>query len=206
MMDRYGFYTGKIFDAYEYLGCRVQKEGAVFCTFAPAAQRVSVIGSFNGWQETPMEKVYDGNFWECRIPGARVGDMYKYRIWRRDGSFRDHCDPYGFGMELRPQNASFIRDMESYRFHDSGWMKKRNDCKKGPLNIYELHAGSWKQKASGERQDPGRGQRTAGKQDRRDLWYRYDELAQELIPYLKEYGYNYVELMPLGELPCDVSW
>lgn len=206
MMDRYGFYTGKIFDAYEYLGCRVQKEGAVFCTFAPAAQRVSVIGSFNGWQETPMEKVYDGNFWECRIPGARAGDMYKYRIWRRDGSFRDHCDPYGFGMELRPQNASFIRDMESYRFHDSGWMKKRNDCKKGPLNIYELHAGSWKQKASRERQDPGRGQRTAGEQDRRDLWYRYDELAQELIPYLKEYGYNYVELMPLGEHPCDESW
>ena len=204
-MDRYGFYTGKIFDAYEYLGCRVQKGGAVFCTFAPAAQRVSVIGSFNGWQETPMEKIYDGNFWECRIPQARAGDMYKYRIWRRDGSFRDHCDPYGFGMELRPQNASFIRDMESYRFHDSGWMKKRNDCKNGPLNIYELHAGSWKQKASGGRQTSG-GQRALEGADRGESWYRYDELAQELIPYLKEYGYNYVELMPLGEHPCDESW
>ena len=92
--------------------------------------------------------------------------MYKYRIWRRDGSFRDHCDPYGFGMELRPQNASFIRDMESYRFHDSGWMKKRNDCKNGPLNIYELHAGSWKQKASGGRQTFG-GRQTSGN---RGLW------------------------------------
>ena len=195
-MDMYGFYTGKIFDAYEFLGCRPQKAGAVFRTFAPAA----VIGSFNDWEETPMEKVYDGNFWECLIPEAKAGDMYKYRIWRKDGSFRDHCDPYGFGMELRPQNASFIRDMTAYSFHDSGWMKKRNDCRKGPLNIYEIHMGSWKRPAS-EACDSAEAQKKAV-----EKWYHYDELAELLIPYLKEYGYNYVELMPLGEHPCDESW
>ena len=199
-MDMYGFYTGKIFDAYEYLGCRPGKTGAVFRTFAPAAERISVIGSFNDWEETPMEKIYDGNFWECRIPEAKAGDMYKYRIWRRDGSFRDHCDPYGFGMELRPHNASFIRDMSAYHFHDSGWMKRRNDCKEGPLNIYEIHAGSWRRPASGkecasEKNEGGEAE-----------WYRYDELAELLIPYLQECGYNYVELMPLGEHPCDESW
>ena len=185
----YGFYTGKIFDAYEYLGCRMEKGEAVFRTFAPAAERISVIGEFNGWTETPMEKVYDGNFWECRIPEAKPQDMYKYRIWRRDGSFRDHCDPYGFGMELRPHNASIIRDMNGYRFSDAAWMKKRSDCKNGPLNIYELHAGSWKKKGEGETD-----------------WYHYDELAEQILPYLKEYGYNYVELMPLGEHPSDESW
>lgn len=200
VMDMYGFYTGKIFDAYEFLGCRPQKAGAVFRTFAPAAEKVSVIGSFNDWEETPMEKVYDGNFWECLIPEAKAGDMYKYRIWRKDGSFRDHCDPYGFGMELRPQNASFIRDMTAYSFHDSGWMKKRNDCRKGPLNIYEIHMGSWKRPAS-EACDSAEAQKEAV-----EKWYHYDELAELLIPYLKEYGYNYVELMPLGEHPCDESW
>ena len=229
-MDMYGFYTGKIFDAYEYLGCRPQKAGAVFRTFAPAAVRVSVIGSFNGWEETPMQRVHDGNFWECVIPEAKAGDMYKYRIWRKDGSFRDHCDPYGFGMELRPHNASFIRDMTAYSFHDSGWMKKRNNCKRGPLNIYELHPGSWKRPSVGtcdgagrqdgagthgsaEAQDGAGTHGSAGAQnavgpqeDAAEAWYHYDELAELLIPYLKEYGYNYVELMPLGEHPCDESW
>lgn len=188
-MDLYGFYTGKIFDAYEYLGCRPGPDGAVFRTFAPAAERISVIGEWNGWEETAMERVHDRNFWECRIPQAREGQMYKYRIYRRDGSFIDHCDPYGFGMELRPHNASIIRDMGSYRFRDGDWMKKRSSGKDRPLNIYELHVGSWKKKGP-EAED----------------WYRYDELAQELIPYLKEYGYNYVEVMPLGEHPCDESW
>ena len=188
-MDLYGFYTGKIFDAYEYLGCRLGPDGAVFRTFAPAAERISVIGEWNGWEESAMERIHDRNFWECRIPQACAGAMYKYRIYRRDGSYIDHCDPYGFGMELRPHNASIIRDMGSYRFQDGEWMKKRSSGKDRPLNIYELHVGSWKKKGP-----------------KAEDWYRYDELAQELIPYLKEYSYNYVEVMPLGEHPCDESW
>ncbi len=107
-MDFYGFYMGNEFQAYEYLGAHPDGDGTVFRTFAPNARAVSVIGEFNGWTDTAMGKVYDGNFWECRIPDAKPGMMYKFRIYGRDGSCRDHCDPYGRLMELRPHNASII--------------------------------------------------------------------------------------------------
>ena len=143
-MDMYGFYTGKIFDAYEYLGCHCIRSGSVFRVFAPSAEKISVIGDFNNWSETPMNKIYDGNFWECEIIGATENMRYKYRIYRKDGRYIDHCDPYGYGMELRPNTASVIRDISSYRFSDDKWMSKRTDCKNKPLNIYELHADSWR--------------------------------------------------------------
>ena len=143
-MDFYGFYTGKIFDAYKYLGAHAEKDGVVFRTFAPSASKISVIGEFNDWEEVPMEKVHDGNFWEFYTKKARPGMMYKYRIYNQSGQFIDHCDPYGYGMELRPHTASIIRDMDAYRFRDSAWMKKRTDRLSGPLNIYEIHFGSFK--------------------------------------------------------------
>ena len=110
-MDFYGFYTGKIFDAYEFLGAHPDKDGTTFRTFAPAASRITVIGEFNDWQEWELNKTYDGNFWECYAKGAKPGMMYKYRIYRQDGNCVEHCDPYGFGMELRPNFASIIRDL-----------------------------------------------------------------------------------------------
>ena len=140
-MDFYGFYTGKIFDAYRYLGAHVTPDGVVFRTFAPSASKISVIGEFNGWEESPMAKVHDGNFWEFVSPDAAPGMMYKYRIYDRAGQFIDHCDPYGYGMELRPNTASIIRDMDTYRFHDAPWMKKRTARLREPLNIYEIHFG-----------------------------------------------------------------
>ena len=82
-MDYYGFYTGKVFDAYRYLGAHAEREGVTFRTFAPSAQRISLIGEFSSWEECPMHKVYDGNFWECYIPDARPGMMYKYRIYQQ---------------------------------------------------------------------------------------------------------------------------
>lgn len=188
-MDYYGFYTGKVFDAYRYLGAHAERKGVTFRTFAPSAQRISLIGEFSSWEECPMHKVYDGNFWECFIPDARPGMMYKYRIYQQSGFFIDHCDPYGYGMELRPQNASIIRDLSTYHFKDSKWMEQRTDRRNQPLNIYELHFGSWK-KPSEEEED----------------WYSYTELADILLPYLKENGYNYLEIMPLSEHPCDESW
>lgn len=188
-MDMYGFYTGRIFDAYEFLGCHLEGNGAVFRTFAPAASRIALIGDFNGWSETEMYKVHDGNFWECRVQNAEEGMKYKFRIYKRDGSVTDHCDPYGFGMELRPQNASIIRNLYGYSFHDADWMKKRTDCKNKPLNIYEMHLGSWKNNPDNE-----------------NGWYTYDDIADKLIPYLKENHYNYVELLPVSEHPCDNSW
>ncbi len=189
MMDFYGFYTGKIFDAYRFLGAHPEDKGVTFRTFAPGAARISLIGEFTDWQEQKMHKIYDGNFWECYAENAAPGMMYKYRIYKHGDSYIDHCDPYGFGMELRPNTASYIRDLSDYTYHDSIWMQKRTDCKDKPLNIYEIHFGSFK-KPSGQADD----------------WYTYTEMANILIPYLKEYGYNYIEIMPLSEHPCDESW
>lgn len=188
-MDMYGFYTGKIFDAYEFLGCHLTPGGAVFRTFAPAASRIAVIGEFNGWTETPMYKINDGNFWECEIGGVKEGMLYKYKIYGRNGRVVDHCDPYGYGMELRPNSASVVRNIYKYQFHDEKWMKKRTDCRDKPLNIYELHLGSW-------RTD----------KDNENGWYTYTGIADELIAYVKEMGYNYIEMMPLSEHPSDNSW
>ena len=188
-MDFYGFYTGKIYDAYQYLGAHVEEKGVTFRTFAPAASRIALIGEFNDWQEWNMNRTYSGQFWECYAENARPGMMYKYRIYKQDGSYVDHCDPYGYGMELRPNNASIIRDLSSYEFHDQKWMQKRSDCKNKPLNIYELHFGSFRKPS-----------------DKPDDWYTYTEMIDILIPYLKEFGYNYIEIMPLSEHPCDESW
>ena len=188
-MDFHGFYTGKIFDAYQYLGAHITDAGVVFRTFAPGAQKVSLIGECSQWREYDMNRVYDGNFWECYVDGASAGSMYKYRIYEKSGSCVDHCDPYGFGMELRPNSASIVRDMNSYQFHDSAWMLSRSDCKNRPLNIYELHFGSFRKPS-----------------ERADDWYTYEEMADILIPYLKQNGYNYLEIMPLNEHPCDESW
>ena len=148
-----------------------------------------MIGEFNGWMETPMEKVHDGNFWEMISKEAKPGMMYKYRIYDRAGNCIDHCDPYGYGMELRPNTASIIRDMDAYKFHDGKWMKKRSDHSDLPLNVYELHFGSFRKPS----EEP-------------DAWYDYEEMADILLPYLKENGYNYLEIMPLNEYPCDESW
>lgn len=188
-MDMYSFYTGKNMNAHEYLGCHVTDKGSIFRTFAPAATRITVIGEFNNWTEQDMYQVHNGQFWECIIENAKPGMMYKYRIYRRDGIFIDHCDPYGYGMELRPNNASIIRDIHRYRFNDSKWLLKRGDHKNMPLNIYELHLGSWKTNPNNE-----------------NGWYSYQEIARQLIPYVKEKGYNYIEIMPIAEHPCDNSW
>lgn len=133
-----------------------------------------------------MNKIGDGNFWAVYIEGVKPGQMYKYKIYKPDGSCMDHCDPYGYGMELRPASASIVRNLYGYEFQDDAWMKKRSNGVASALNIYEIHAGSWKKPQNG--------------------WYRYDELATQLVPYLKEYGYNYIELLPIGEHPCDESW
>lgn len=188
-MDFHGFYTGKIFNAYQYLGAHITDSGVVFRTFALGAQRVSLIGECSQWREYEMNRVYDGSFWECYVDGASAGSMYKYRIYEKSGSCVDHCDPYGFGMELRPNSASIVRDLNSYQFHDSAWMLSRSDCKNRPLNIYELHFGSFRKPS-----------------ERVDDWYTYEEMADILIPYLKQNGYNYLEIMPLNEHPCDESW
>lgn len=186
-MDMYGFYTGKVFDAYKYMGAHIEEDGVVFRTYAPNALKVELVGDFNNWEGTEMKRIEDGKFFECRVPNLKEGMLYKYRIYSKNGDCIEHCDPYGFGMELRPNTASIIRDLNEYKFDDDEWIKNRTDCKDKPLNIYEVHLGSWKKKEG-------------------DTWYNYRELEDKLIPYVKEYGYNYIEIMPLSEHPCDESW
>lgn len=189
MMDMYGFYTGKIFSVYQYLGAHISGKETVFRVFAPNAEKVCVIGDFNNWQEMEMEKIYDGNFYECQIAEVQEGMRYKIRVYEKNGRYLDKCDPYGFGAGLRPDNYSVIRKLDGYRFHDRNWMKQRTDGKDRAINIYEVHLGSWR-KPSAESES----------------WYTYQELADILIPYVKEKGYNYIELMPICEYPCDESW
>ena len=215
-MDIYEFYSGRSFDAYRELGAHVKKEvtgkktvvsGVEFVTYAPNALGVNVIGEFNDWNETVMERCYDGSFFKVFVPEARPGMMYKYKIYHRDGSSLEHCDPYGFGMELRPAFASIIRDMDTYRFHDAKWMKNRSVCQGSPLNIYEVHLGSWSTKPVFDEQgNPLTPEEIAESNRIAESWYTYKEIAPMLAEYVKEQGYNYVEFMPLSEHPSDQSW
>lgn len=184
-MNLQKFYMGECFDAYEYFGAHLEDGGVVFRTCAPNAWGINVVGEFNGWQEEPLQQLHQSGVWVGFSKTAKPGQMYKYVIYGQNGRV-EHCDPYGFGMELRPGACSIIRDLTEYKFTDEAWMKKRTRCYDKPLNIYELHLGSWKMKD--------------GK------WYSYNGIADGLIDYLKEYGYNYVEFMPLSEHPFDGSW
>lgn len=206
-MNLYEFYTGKEFEAYKYLGVHREGNDLVFRTFAPGAAGVSLIAECNGWQEVLMYKVHDGKFYECRLPNGYEGMMYKYRIYSK-GTYVDHCDPYGFGMELRPGTASIVRNLEKYQFKDAGWIRQRSTCMNLPLNIYEVHAGSWKRKNAPamESEQLKGADSQGGRQEYHGEWYTYTELAELLVPYLKDMGYNYVEFMPLMEHPCDESW
>lgn len=184
-MDLQKFYMGEAFDAYEYFGSHLQDDGVIFRTYAPNAEKIAVVGEFNNWQEQPLEQLHQSGIWTFISENAKPGQMYKYVIYGKNGRV-EHCDPYGFGMELRPGACSVIRDLTEYKFSDEDWMKNRTLCYDKPLNIYELHLGSWKMKG--------------------EEWYTYEEIADELISYLKDNGYNYVEFMPLSEHPFDGSW
>ena len=189
-MDINEFYRGEAFDAYSWYGAHTSPEGTLFRTYAPHASKVAVVGDFCGWKDMPMTPVGDGRSFELLVPEATEGMRYKYRIYDRSGHFIDHCDPYGFGMELRPGTCSVIRDLTGFEFTDREWLEQRSDCRDRPLNIYEMHLGSWK-RVSDEDENG---------------WYTYSELAEMLPDYLAEYGYNYVEFMPLSEHPADESW
>lgn len=190
-MDIHQFFLGNAFDAHTYFGAHVTEQGVVFRTLAPNAAAVDLIWEGGDWEPIPMQRIHDGGVYELTVPEAVAGQMYKYRITPQnpDGDIIDHCDPYGFGMELRPNNASIIRDLSSYTFHDKKWLTHRGNHRKKPVNIYEVHLGSWRTNPN----DP-------------NGWYTYEEIAPKLVDYVKKAGYNYIEFMPLSEHPADCSW
>ena len=185
-MDLEQFYNGNEWYAYQYFGAHIAEDGVEFRVYAPRARKVTLIGSFNDWKDFEMSESGRGGIYTLKVPEAKVGDLYKFRIYHHDGTWTDKSDPYGFSMELRPCSASVIVDIRENVFNDEQWMSERTKSYNTPMHIYEMHFGSWKAKN-------GR-------------WYRYEELAGDLIPYLKEMGYTHVELLPLNEHPVDESW
>lgn len=190
----YLFHEGSNSNAYEYFGShRKNKNTVVFRVWAPDAKNVSVTGDFNNWSETenPMKLLKNsGGVWEAEIKNIKPYDMYKYCITAADGRTLMKCDPYGFHMETRPGTATKYYEIDDcYEWHDEKWVEGRNgkNIYESPVNIYEIHAGSWKQYDDGN-------------------FYSYRALADSLVPYVKKMGYTHIEFMPLTEYPFDGSW
>ena len=192
----YLFRQGNNQEAYRYFGAHLCEQdgqaGAVFRVWAPHANAVAVVGDFNNWApgDHPMQKVADG-IWELFIPGIKEYDVYKYCITTAADELIYKADPYAFHTETRPSNGSKVYDIEGYPWGDDAWNKaeEKRDVINSPMSIYELQAGSWKMK------DPENG-----------VPYNYSELADQLVPYIKEMGYTHVELLPITEYPFDGSW
>lgn len=199
-LDQYLFGQGTHYDIYRKLGAHPtiqrRKKGVYFAVWAPNARSVSVVGEFNNWntQANPMKKVGPIGVYETFIPGAKVGDLYKFYIIGYHGEELYKADPYGNEAELRPGTASRIADISDYKWKDTTWMKRRPefDETKDPMAIYEVHPGSWKKHEAKDEDDPG--------------FYNYRELAHELAAYVKKMGYTHVELMGIAEHPFDGSW
>lgn len=190
----YLFHEGSNSNAYEYFGShRKNKNTVVFRVWAPDAKNVSVTGDFNDWSatENPMKPLKNsGGVWEAEIKNIKPYDMYKYCITAADGRTLMKCDPYGFHMETRPGTATKYYEIDDcYEWHDEKWVEGRNgkNIYESPVNIYEIHAGSWKQYDDGN-------------------FYSYRALADSLVPYVKKMGYTHIEFMPLTEYPFDGSW
>ena len=188
----YLFHQGNNIKAYEYLGAhRINKDEVAFRVWAPNAQAVSVIGEFNGWdrEKNRLERINDAGVWQGTVKNVKVFDNYKYSIVTRNDDIIAKCDPYAFHCETRPNNASKFYELGEYPWKDSKWIKerKKKNVYSSPMNIYEMHAGSWKTHPDGN-----------------PLNYR--ELADELVAYVSDMGYTHIELLPVSEYPFDGSW
>lgn len=194
-MNSTEFYKGEAFDAYTYFGAHPEGKGVTFRVYAPNAKDVKLEGDFSNWQEYNMYPCEMPGVYHAYIEGAKPGMLYKYIVYTRDGNRVEHSDPYGFAMELRPNWASVICDLNSYQFQDQQWMEQKRDKNYNrPMNIYEFYPGSFRQKPRKEGEDVS------------VSYLKYDEMAEELIAYLKENGFQYLEFLPLSEHPVDCSW
>ena len=186
LLHRFG--TEGISDADRFLGCHRVGRRRVFRVWAPKALAVSVVGDFNFWNEgdLPMKPI-GGGVWEAVSRFAKPGQAYKYVVTARNGKRVYKSDPYGFACERLPGTSSLIVSEGRYHWKDQRWRSRKQEPLHAPVNIYELHAGSWKRHEDGS-------------------FLTYDELAAELVPYVREMGYTHIELLPLSEYPYDPSW
>ena len=192
----YLFHQGTNSKAYEYMGLRrtgdPEHPGMTCRVWAPNAQAVSLVGDFNNWDDEkhPLEKISENGVWEAILPfELEQYSVYKFCIVGQDGTKVLKSDPYAYHFETRPNNSSIYCDIEGFAWEDDAWFRHKaaKPHYSRPVNIYEVHAGSWRRYADGN-------------------VFSYDKLADELIPYLLDMGYTHVELMPLTEYPFDGSW
>ena len=184
------FWSGTCANAYQYFGNHMENGRTVFRVWAPRAQAVHLVGDFNAWDATacPMERQVGGVF-EVSVDRLDPFTNYKYAVTGEDGRVVLKADPYAYHNETRPGTASKVYALGGYRWQDDAWLEARRKKSpyESPINIYEIHAGSWRRYADGNTFD-------------------YNKLADELIPYVQDMGYNFVELMPISEYPYDGSW
>ena len=187
----YLFHEGKNYEAYRFFGVHKIKKGTyAFRVWAPHAVGVAVAGDFNDWSETanPMTLIAP-EIWEAVVDGVSKYDCYKYAIQTTDGRLLMKADPYAVHQETRPGTASKVYDLPSYKWTDSDWFAQQKEVSvlDKPVNIYEIHFGSWKQHEDG-------------------TFLTYREMADTLVPYVKDMGYTHIEMMPIMEYPFDGSW
>lgn len=191
------YYNGNCLDSYNFFGAHIINEhginGVRFVVYAPNALHIQVVGDFNNWvgKNHEMIKFNDKGIYVLFVPGLKSGMKYKYRIYDSKGNKVDKSDPYAFYSELRPNTNSIIKSLDNFTFDDDNWMKKRTKNFDIPLNIYEVHLGSWKQNNANLIED---------------RWKTYKEICYELIEYLIDNKYTHVEFLPLSEYPLDKSW
>lgn len=201
-VDIYLFKEGNHLRIYDKLGARAKNidkvKGVLFNVWAPNAKSVSVAGIFNAWKEGahPMRNVNGSGIWELFIPGIGDGEIYKYAVKSQDGSVCFKSDPFAFEAELRPDTASVVNSLKSFKWSDDDWLKKRKkwDYRTSPVSIYEVHLSSWKRDFSND--------------DFPNVWgfKTYRQLAHEITEHVLQNGYTHVELMPVMEHPLDISW
>ena len=186
----YLYNEGTNFQSYEMLGPHKIDKGWRFAVWAPNAAHVALVGDFDGWRgEKPLERIGTTGVWYGCFEDIKEGMLYKYAVTDRSGNTVLKADPVAFRDEIRPNTASVVYDIPRYRWNDEKWLKKRENepIYDKPMNIYEVHAASWKMHEDGS-------------------LYTYRELADELVPYVKDMGYTHIEVMPLSEYPFDGSW
>lgn len=191
------FFNFGSFQSYEYFGVHPMTKtkdgkkltGFVFRLYAPNATEVFVVGDFNLWkaQDHPMEKVHEWGIYEAFVTSAKLGDRYKYQFKNTYGFVVQKADPYAFEAEVRPLTASVVTTYQGFQWHDEAYLANRNRNFDRPMAIYEVHLGSWKKPEKKE-------------------FFSYEDMAEQLIPYVLEHGFTHIELMPLTQHPFDGSW